>query len=316
MNYLLAGDDILILKKRLSKIVSEELPEVNSFNYIELDARKTSLGDIVQTASLLPLGGSKKVVVVDFASFFTQSEPSEKDEDYAQLLNFLESDNPDSTLVFIVRSQNINEKLKAYKIIEEKGKVFLSKEISDNDWRTFVKLYFKKFNSKISEDAVSELIKRTGKESLLFTSEADKLMLYTNNITLEDVLNLVTDPMEEKQYMLTNALVKNDKPEAIRIFRDFMTQNVSPVTLVAMLANQFRLYSKVFLLDDKNYSQNEIAKTLKVHWYPVKLALDMRRQLTLEEVLDTLDQLYDIDFKIKSGQIDGAFALEMFIINY
>lgn len=42
----------------------------------------------------------------------------------------------------------------------------------------------------------------------------------------------------------------------------------------------------------------------------------MQDKITLIEIFDKLEKLHDLDFKIKSGQIDGAYGLELFIINY
>lgn len=317
MNYLLAGNDFLVLKKKLSSIVKDEIGEINAFNYVKVDGREVPLADIIQDAMLLPLGCEKKLIVVDFATFFEKDGAKSINKvDDEDLLNFLKSDNDESVLVFLVRSNNVNEKSEAYKLILEKGKVILHKDISEKDWPIFVKRYFAKFNVKIDNDAVEELVNRTSQDSLTFTNEAEKLMLLTDHITKDDVIALVSEPLEEKPYMLTNALIRNNKPLALKLFRDFMTQNVEPLIFVMLLANQFRLYSEIFILDDKGLSTKEIGNILKISDKRVYYSLKVRKQFSLDDVLKTLNTLSELDYKIKSGQIDGAFGLEMFLINF
>ena len=44
--------------------------------------------------------------------------------------------------------------------------------------------------------------------------------------------------------------------------------------------------------------------------------MDQRRRTSLEEVFNILLALADLDYKIKSGQIDRFYGFEMFLLNY
>lgn len=317
MIYLIAGNDVLVTNKRIETIIKDEIGTPDAFNVERYDCREASFDEIIESIMLLPLGIAKKAVVLDFAHYFEKSSKAkEENSEEKQLFNILQENLPEIVVIFVVRGTSIDKKIPLFQLIEEKGQVYIASDISERDWPIFIKRYFEKQGAKISKDAIDELITRIGIDSLAFVSEADKILLYTKDITVDVIKELVTEPFEEKQYELTNALVNEEKGRALKIYRDFMVLNVQPVGLITMLANQFRLYSQIFILSEKGLGQSEIAETLKIHTYRVKLALDMRAKITLEEIFDKLEKLHDLDFKIKSGQIDGAYGLELFIINY
>ena len=61
-------------------------------------------------------------------------------------------------------------------------------------------------------------------------------------------------------------------------------------------------------------SEKEIADILKIHPYRVKLALSNSRNYKAETLLNYLNILSDIDFKIKSGLINKDVAFYMFLL--
>ena len=85
---------------------------------------------------------------------------------------------------------------------------------------------------------------------------------------------------------------------------------------IAQVGNQFRLYAQVFIYHELGLTNEEIATTLKQNSYRVKLAMDQRRKTSLQEVFKILEALADLDYKIKSGQIDRFYGFEMFLLNY
>ena len=81
-----------------------------------------------------------------------------------------------------------------------------------------------------------------------------------------------------------------------------------------MLANQFRIMYQCKELLKKGLSEKDIATTLKIHPYRVKLAIQNSRKYSSELLLQYISDLADMDISIKTGQIDKALALELFIL--
>ena len=82
-----------------------------------------------------------------------------------------------------------------------------------------------------------------------------------------------------------------------------------------MLANQFRIMYQSKQLLKKGYSEREIANLLEIHEFRVKKALEKGRKYSSDEILKKLEDLADLDYQIKSGQLDKNIGLELFILN-
>jgi len=314
MIYLIYGQDRFIIEKTITKEVKKLLDVPDALNYAKFDARQASFNDVMTEIDYLPLGVNKKVVLLDFTNYFDKKNILNKEQEL-EFTNFAKLKNEEIVLFLVVRD-NINKKHPLIKVVEQFGKIIEVKDITQGDWPKIIDNIFNKANKTISNDARQLLIEYTQANTMNLYNESEKLMLYKDNITVDDVISLVTRPFEESVFALANALITNDKAEALQIYRDFIVLNLEPLAFIITLANQFRLYAQVFILSDKRMSKDEIAAELTVHPYRVQLALKMRQKLSLTEVYDIIEKLHDLDYKIKSGQVDRFFAFELFIINY
>ncbi|HCZ2383615.1 TPA: DNA polymerase III subunit delta, partial [Staphylococcus aureus] len=62
-------------------------------------------------------------------------------------------------------------------------------------------------------------------------------------------------------------------------------------------------------------SGQQIAKTIGVHPYRVKLALGQVRHYQLDELLNIIDACAETDYKLKSSYMDKQLMLELFILS-
>ena len=164
------------------------------------------------------------------------------------------------------------------------------------------------------------MIKLTHAKIDVLYHEIEKIYLYFMNqpskiLSVEVVELLVARQLEDNVFLLTDALVQRKIKEAYLIYEDLMTQNEEPFKLLILIANQFRLMSQVIGLSKQGYRETDIAKTLNVHPYRVKLIHGQSHRFEQETIAKYLYQLADIDYKIKSGVLQKELALEMFILN-
>lgn len=314
MIYLIFGNDRFVMEKTINKEITKVLGEPDALNLVKLDFREVTFSDILIELDYLPLGIDKKVVLVDYVTIFEKKNTlSSKDEEV--LKSFILSRKDDILLCFVVRG-TIPKKNPIVDLIEKHGRIIEIQDISKNDWPRLVSSIFKKNDVAIDDDARDLLLEYTQSNTMNLYQEVEKLSLYKSHITKKDIVDLVARPFEESVFELANALIRNDKAQALQIYRDFLVLNIEPLTFIINLANQFRLYAMVYILNSQNLSKDEIATNLSIHPYRVQLALQMRTKLKLEDIYQLIEKLHDLDYKIKSGQIDRFYAFELFIINY
>jgi DNA polymerase-3 subunit delta len=319
MIYLLFGKQDLMIKTRLSKLIKERIPLVDEISLVKYNGRQTPVQDIMADCRSLPLGYDLKMVVIEDAYFLINAktkEKIEKDQDYAMLVNYLKDPSPATDLVLTIAAPSFNLKSEIGQLLKQQAMIYELTDIDSKSWPEYVRRYFAKYEVTIDQSAIAELVARCQNDATQFVSEAQKLMLYSKHISLDTIKTLVTRPLEENSFALSNALTKGRVDEALTIYRDLKTYNEEPVTLISLLARQFRLMLKVHYLAEEGYGQLDIAKKLDIHEYRVKLALAARKSLDEARLIGILERLYELDYNIKSGQIDRFYGFELFLLNF
>ncbi len=312
------------IKKVIKNIAKQSLPERNEMNFVRYDGNNTLIQEIIDDTNYIPLGFDKKVIAVDNCYFLMKPRPRNKiesDQDYKALFAYLRNPNPDCDLILTVPTSEIDTNGDLFKLIKEVGKITEIKDPDTKEWNQYVKAtvndYIKKNpGNRIDNDALMELIDRTQGDIPLLRNSVIKIFLYTNHVRYEDVLLLVTRPLEDNTFQLFNYLLNNDNEKAIGLFRDLQVSNVEPVTIIGMLANQFRLLNEVVFLSKKGMDNDSIAKELNIK--PIRVQILKRQTYSMSEkaIHRTLDDLFDLDLKIKSGQVDRFYAFELFLLNF
>ncbi len=312
------------IKRVIKAIAKQSLPERDDMNFVRYDGNNTLVQEIIDDANYIPLGYDKKVVAVDNCYFLIKPRPRNKiesDQNYRELVNYLKNPNPDCDLILTVPTSQIDTNSEVYKIIKESGKITELKDPDVKEWKTYVKAtvdeYIKKNpGHRIDSDALIELTDRTAGDIPLLRNSVIKLFLYKEHIRYEDVLLMVTRPLEDNSFQLFNYLLNNEKDKAIGLFRDLQVNNVEPVTLIGMLANQFRLLNEIVFLSKKGMNNDEIANELAIK--PIRVQILKRQTYAMSEknIHKTLDDLFQLDLQIKSGQVDRFYAFELFLINF
>lgn len=314
MNYILYGELYPMIRKHLNKILKERLGSPDDFNVTRIDLDETPFEEVIEEASCLPLGYDKKVVVVDNCDFLTKDVDEELEQ---KVLNLLKNSSYDIDIIFVYRSEKINKSGKIFNFIKENGQVFEFLNIQKEEWPLYIKKYFKNKNVEITSEAVEELSNRIDGDLTRFINEAEKLILYKNPITISDVVLLVNKPLEDDAFQISNALFRGENSLAVSIYRDLQKLGQKFVdALIPMLASQFRFISEVCFLDSRGLDKDEIASQLDVSPVRVKIALKNARNISRRQIAHALDDLYNLDYQIKSGQIDRSYGFELFLINF
>jgi len=314
MFYILYGEQYPMIKKRLSRILSERLGTVDEFNVSKFDLDDFEIEDVASDVSMLPLGYERKAVVVDHATFLGGAGNKETRE---KVLTMLKETSDDVDVIFIHRAGTIDDKSELVKFINEHGEVFVFKNLDKEEWPQYVKKYFKERNVEIDPAAIKELISRVDGDLFKFLNEGAKLCLYKDKISVADVCLMVAKPIEDDVFQISNALIRGDNATAVSIFRDLqLLGSRATDTLIPMLGTQFRFMSQACFLYDKGLDKGQIAKQLGSSEARVAMTLKNARNFSRTQIAHVLDDLYQLDYQIKSGQIDRFYGFELFLINF
>ena len=313
-----------MIKGPLSRMIKEVLPEHDDLNYVTVDMSISKLIDLSNECLSLPIGYESKAVIAE--NFFYLSKTREKkklikDDDDAPLIEFFK--NPDSLihLYILVYADSLDEKSIYYKALKEGDAKFVSvASFNENQWRSFIPQFFEKRGASIENDAIEELLARIQGDYSLFIQEGNKLIAYANGerITLKDVRNLVSCPLEDDIFSLSNALLKGDKVTAMHVYKDIqiISSSVNAISLMNMLSNQFIFLDQVRYLSRRAFEAMEIASKLKCSLGRVKASLYNIKRISGPCLHRAIKQLYDYESKVFQGKMTDSLAFQLFMANF
>lgn len=318
MIYILFGKQDLMIKKRLNKIINEFFVDDEYKNVIKYDLVQDSIYKVIDECNQLSLQSNKKVVICYNSTFLKDSKKDKNNsKEFEELKRYINNENEDICLAFVLYDDSISDKNDIVNLIKDKGNILEFQEIKKYEWPKYIELYLKKKNIKIDNDALNELALRTNADLNVFTNEVEKLILYTNgNIKLSDVKNIVTKKIEDNVFDILNYLIENNKSKALSVYRDLRLNNIEPVTLLNIFTNSLIFLDEVLYLFNSGLNANDISKNLNANIYRVNMSLKNLKYLNFGKIKNKLEDLYNLDYKIKHNKIDRFYGFELFIINF
>lgn len=312
MIHLLISEPSLLLNATINKIVQETLKE-NEFNFVSLDFLSSSLEDILENLQSSSLFDGKKIIVVKNPYFFVDTKIKLPfNNDLSLFENYLYNPNENCEFIIICPKKYYNPKNKYFTIIQSIGEVnnLLIENLEDR--KAYALELLKQANLEIENKALDLLVSRC-LEITQLEKEIAKLILYNQKIDENVIETMVSEPLEDNVFELSNALLKKDSKRVMKVYTDLKKQKVEPIQLISMLSNQLRLLIEVSILKDKYRYDEDLAKILNVHPYRIKLARENTRKFTLTQIKKMLIDLAQLDIDIKKGSKDRYIDFEIFL---
>lgn len=312
MIYLFYGIEDYLIQKEIDNIKQKyKIEEISISRY---DLINTNIEKIIEDCEMNSMFTDKKVIIVNNSYIFTgQSKKGQIEQNLEALEKYINNPNIDTLLIFISDSEKLDERKKIVRLIKQKGIV---KEFNTTtNINSIVKSFFNDY--KISDGSITKLINRVGNNLPLLEEEAEKLKLYkddTKEINDEDILKITNKNVDLDIFKLIDNIIMKNKKVATETYNEMIKYGEEPIKILIMIASQIRLMYQTKLLYKKGYTEKDSASLLGIHPYRVKLATEKGRKYTESDLLMYLDNLADLDSKIKQSNVDKKMAIELFIL--
>ncbi|MDD4387613.1 MAG: DNA polymerase III subunit delta [Bacilli bacterium] len=307
--HLFLGDEQYLIENKINRLINES--GANEYNVTYYDMEEFSLND----ALMPPFMSNIKVIVVKNPYFLTAEKNLETGEK-KRLLDYLE--HPMETTVLIINGYGIkpDERKSEVKKILSGNFVNYSKELSEIEMYGWIKRQAALNNIIFGDEAVKAFYRLVGKDLMTAKNELDKLIAYAGDneiITADIVNNVVIKEIQNDVFALSNAIIDQDKTKAINIYRDLIKIGNDAYYLFNLVVKSMRELLTVNLMLQEGYRQADVAQAMEVSsgraYYMVRNA----RSFDYNLIRKYVSQLSDLDYKIKSGQIDVKTGLEFFL---
>lgn len=313
MNYVIYGEEQYQVKKAIRSVIQKELGSFDDMSTTTYNALDTSIDTILEDAQTIPFFTEKKGILVQNANFLSANNDTEIALD--KLEAYLNKPMDTTILILTGAFPKMDMRKKIVKKITSLCKVTVCNKLDKNNLATYVKEEVNKRHLMMDDHTFRILCDKLPYDIAVIQSELDKLELYGGTIDQVIMTHLVTRTLEDDVFALVNAVVEKDMKRMFAIWEDLQVLNKDPIYLIALIASQFHLLFQVKCAMLKGmHQQSEIASTLGVHPYRVKLALPVCARLSVDAIMDILHRLADLDQAIKSGKVDKKLGFELFLL--
>lgn len=320
MIYLIACPDSTLAISLARNAIKKELPVRDEFNFVSFNMADTPLLELSQEAGFLPLGYDKKAIIAQNCYFLEkQGKGSKKMMDgLDDLKAYLEHPAEFTDLYLLVYSDKLDEKSPLYEAIKKNGHIQIEKAPDEAFLRKVMNNFLAKRGIKIEEAAARELLSRVGNDYARLSNELRKLDIYVDgeDIRLEAVKLLVNARLEDNVFQISEALLNDNVKKALSAYYDLKVLNTDEVSLISILATQFRFADQVSYLDSMGRTKREIASILSANEWRVGKTLQTLYGVKRETIARIIEQLYEADKMILTGSANPEFAFTRFLANF
>ncbi|SFD89391.1 DNA polymerase III subunit delta [Flavobacterium phragmitis] len=300
--YFLMGEEPYYIDK-LSEYIEENVlaEEEKGFNQTVLYGRDVSVDDIVSTAKRYPMMADRQVVIVKEAQELSRT--IDKIESYV--------DNPMQTtvLVFCYKYKTLDKRKKVTKLLGQKGVVFESKKLYENQVGDWIKRVLAGKKYTIDPKANAMLVEFLGTDLSKINNELEKLQIILPKgtmITAEHIEENIGFSKDYNVFELRKAIGERNQLKAYKIADNF-AHNPKEYPLVMTTGLVFGFFVQLLKyhgLKDKN--PKNVASVLGVNPFFLKEYDLAVKNYPMRKVSQIVGALRDIDIKSKGV---GANAL-------
>lgn len=302
--YTLFGSESFLQQDFLQTLLNQ-FGEADNLDMARIDLEEHSIDAVLDEAEMFSFFAEYRLIIADNVQFLNaQSKQKLSDQQEKRLLDYLQSPNEASVVIFVIESDQIDKRRKLTKAFMKTTEFVEVNPLQERQVQQYVQSYLQHHDLKITREATNELLVRVNYQLTGAMGELSKLKSFAtdgNPITIDVVRTLVPRSLETDVFELTNAVLARKVDQAVQIYQDLILMKHEPIALHALIVSQFRLFIQAKLLNQSGYQESNIAKELSVHPYRVKLALQAGRNLSMRQLVSFYEELIEVDFQMKTG---------------
>ena len=323
--FLYGAEDFLINWALDTVIASNVEEEYRDLDVRIIDGENTSAYDILSEARAYSMFSPKRVVVVrNYLPTYKKMTDPGMDElaDYAKEIMSSADESP-VVLVFAVESMFSGSLTSYAKDLKKICKSYEFSRLERPDLSAFITKRIRAAGKMLGNRELAHLIDVTGyynRESSYSLTHMDSDLQKLTGAAEGDSIdnNLIDEIMmgdaDKFVFDLVDAMTSGNKAKSLEIAETIIRDEDGAMPVLALLNKQFEIMYDALELSDRGLSMAQMAKNTGVNEYRFKKAFTAAMNYGQGGIKELLISLYEIDKKIKSGDIDKDTALELFVV--
>lgn len=323
--YILQGDDELSIQEIIHSLVERvDSGAFAGMNSVRLDGRAAQCGEMANHINMLPLGGSKRLVVVDYV---LEALKAKADQEWlAETVKSM----PETTILALVipDSQKFRSGEMVWqaagkghwlrKVLKDSGKSveWVEKPLpSLREMPEWIMNEALSQGAKFDGRAAAELANLVGNDLFQARQEIGKALSYCgkDEPIIRDVVRLLcSQSREEDIFDMVDAVGQRDARKALGLLRALMQDQ--PIQYIfTMLVRQARLLIMVREAMDEGGSEKEVIAVCSVAPFIARKLMDQSRRFSMRELESIYRRLDCMDESSKTGTATLEVELETLV---
>ena len=317
--YLVLGTEKFLQDQVRTEILKKiKIDGEDDLNFLSFDMENSSIDEVIAEAETLPFFGDQRLVFVENPYFLTGEKGTNGiDQNTDLLVNYLKEPLETTVLVIFAPYEKLDERKKVTKQLKKTAITIDVKQLDEKAVRQYLLNTLENSEIKMDRQAIDLFLRLTDLDLSKMMRELQKILLYGQEqevITVKEIEQLVPKTFEHNLFDMTQYILSGRTEQALRLFQDLVTQGEETIKINAILLSQIRLFLQTKFLVKIGYQQANIAETLKIHPYRVKLAMQEVRKFDEQTLRRLFDELVEMDYEIKSGKIEKELSFQLFVL--
>ncbi len=224
-------------------------------------------------------------------------------------------DRVDQYDIIIWENGKIDGRSKLYKDLKKKGRIFEFTSLKPWQINTWIKEFCLEKGIKLSEIQLNTLVESLGTDKWLLSRELEKIYLYLSAVgqtEIEDkmLFSILGFDARGNIWNFLDFVGNRDYKNAIKELEKIATYESSMQPLIALLAREFDLISKVIYSQRNNINTRDLG----IHPFVLQKTKIKAQKFTFDKIKQLSTNLLRLDLSIKNGEIDDLLGMTIFLL--
>lgn len=310
----LYGLDTCRSRRKLNEIIKHyKKIRHRGLNLKYLDAKNLNFRDFMDEIQQASIFKEKKLIILVNPFLNTELKKSfiAKEKENKFLTKLAKSDD----IILFYEEKEVPEKDSLFAFLSKYAKCQECKLLDNQRLKNWAKKELENCKAKIETNALDKLIDFVGNNLWQMSNEIKKLASYKmgQKISAADVELLVRPKIETDIFKTIEAIAVKNKKQALGLLHKHLEKGDNPLYLFSMINFQFRNLLIIKDLIESGRPFYALAKEARLHPYVVKKTYYQAQKFSIQELKKIFQKIFQIDLKIKTGQINAPCALDLFI---
>ncbi len=301
--YLLYGEETYLIqqcKKELQKAILEG----DTMNLYTHSGEKLALLPVREFANTMPFFAKKRLVILEDTKLCKNAS----EDGWVEFIHTV----PDTAHLIIVEKE-VDKRNKVYKEIVKSGYVANFEKSTPAMLTKWIVNRLAKEHIRITQNAVEIFLERTENDMLNIQNELEKLINYVGEkkeIHPEDVEKMTSAKLENRVYLMIDALARKSKEETLKLYYDLLEQKTPYKILITMIMRHLNQLLFVKEFASNGVRGKEMASKIGIAPFLAGKYEAQAKLFSAKKLRTYIEKCTEVDERFMIGELNEILAIE------